>query len=98
MERRRLRGERADRRRMAVVEEMFWQAEGKTSSFEDVGKLERSTMLTVSGIRVVVKTQWVDDDCGRVTISHIADFSEDQFEGYYTFGLKTLATSHAMQN
>lgn len=86
MERRRLRGERADRRRMAVVEEIFWQAEGKTSSFEDVGKLEKSTMLTVSGTSVVLKTQWIDDGYGRATISHTAEFCEDRLKGYYTVG------------
>ena len=40
MERKRCWGDRADRRRVAMVEDMLWQAEGKMSSLEDVGKLE----------------------------------------------------------
>jgi len=40
IERRRFWGERADRRRVAMVEDMFWQADGKMSSLGVVGKLE----------------------------------------------------------
>ncbi len=40
IERRRLWGERADRHRVAMVEDMFWQADGKMSSLGVVGKLE----------------------------------------------------------
>lgn len=40
IEHRRLWGERADRRRVAMVEDMFWQADGKMSSLGVVENLE----------------------------------------------------------
>lgn len=85
MERRRLWGERAERRRVATVEEMFWQAEGKMSSREDVGNLEWSTMLAISVVTVVLKMQPIEDGHGDATIRHAASLFGVQSKGH-SFG------------
>lgn len=50
---------------MATVEEMFWQAEGKMSSVEDVGKVAWSTMPVISVVTMVLKARAIDDGHGN---------------------------------